>query len=304
MFAALVFAAPLATVPANAAGVDQLNGYWSPFTRCPVDNRVMLAADGKADIASCVSSYSPSGTIKLGNLTALTSASELQFGVVQHAAARTFTVVPPPGGAVVGAPTEIPGGLLGLVCTSGIPVVSDICRAASENGLNRVTATVESVGTPTDFSLTSALGPGMPIVRLPVRIRLQNPLLSSECYIGSADDPIVLRLQNDSKPAMASQRFDGDGTPNASRGAMMRFVLTESSQGDSGFAVPKAHDCGLWGLVDLAIDLKVGLPSPAGNNSLVLSGASIYSAGLTAPGIVHPDNGKHLSKFWHSALLP
>lgn len=287
---------------ASAAAV-RLNGHWGPFTRCPVDAPAMLAADGQATVATCVSSKSPGGSIKLGKVTATTGANDLQFGVVQDTKAGTFTVVPPAGGAVVGAPTEIPGGLLGLMCPGDIPVVTDICKLLTDNVLNRVTATVESAGAPTEFNLAAGLTSGKQIVKLPVRIRLQNPFLGSQCFIGSTADPIVLRPQNTTAPTLAVQRFDGEGTPNTA-GTMLRFALTGNSQGDSAFAVPKATGCGLLGVLNGAIDLKTGLPSPAGNNHLTLGGAATHSAGLTAPGLVRPDAGKVLARNWHSAVLP
>ncbi|MFI1886291.1 hypothetical protein [Streptomyces jumonjinensis] len=320
---ALLLAVPLAAVPAHASGSGQdpspasgaarpaersaavaLNGHWAPFDRCPVDDPAMLAADGQDTVATCVSSRSPSGSIELGNTTAVTGANDLQFGVVQTTATGVFTVVPPKNGALIGESAEIPGGLLGLMCPGDIPVVTDICRLLTDNSLNRVTATVESAGAPTGFSLTAGLTTGKPIVTLPVRIRLQNPFLGSQCYIGSSADPVVLRPSNTTAPAFAVQRFDGDGTPNADDGAMLRFALTGNSQGDSSFAVPRARGCGLLGVLNGAIDLKTGLPSPSGNNSLTLNGAMTHSAGLTAPGTVRPDNGKYLSRYWHSAVLP
>ncbi|GLF98378.1 hypothetical protein [Streptomyces yaizuensis] len=294
-----------AAAPALLAGPtgDRLNGHWSPFGRCPVDAPAMLAADGEETIASCVSSTSPAGSITLGRTTARTGATDLQFGVVQNTTTGEFTVVPPPGGAISGAPTEIPGGLLGLMCPGGIPVVSDICRLLTDNSLNRVTATVESAGAPTGFDLGAGLGTGRPIVTLPVRVRLQNPFLGSQCYIGSAADPIRLRPANTTAPAFAVQRFQGDGTPD-DEGDMLRFALTGNTQGDSTFAVPRAQGCGLLGILNGAIDLKTGLPSAAGRNSLVLNGAATYSAGLTAPGLFLPDAGRQLARFRHSAVLP
>ncbi|MGW5679089.1 hypothetical protein ACWEV4_29095 [Streptomyces sp. NPDC003860] len=319
VLAALLLAIPLGAAPAaasqaptaptppsatTAAAADvRLNGHWAPFTRCPVDAPAMLAADGQATVATCVSSKSPGGSIKLGKITATTGANDLQFGVVQDTKAGTFTVVPPAGGAVVGAPTEIPGGLLGLMCPGDIPVVTDICKLLTDNALNRVTATVESAGAPTEFNLAAGLTSGKQIVKLPVRIRLQNPFLGSQCYIGSTADPVVLRPQNTTAPTLAVQRFDGNGTPNTA-GSMLRFALTGNNQGDSTFAVPKATGCGLLGVLNGAIDLKTGLPSPAGNNSLTLGGAATHSGGLAAPGLVRPDAGKVLSRNWHSAVLP
>ncbi|WP_406144112.1 hypothetical protein [Streptomyces sp. NBC_01012] len=301
--AAAMVAVPLSTGPAASAATAraELNGDWAPFSRCPVDDPAMLAADGEVLVATCVSSHSPSGSIKLGSTEATTGANDMQFGVVQDTAAGTFTVVPPDGGALVGEPTEIPGGLLGLMCPDDdIPVISDLCESITDATLNKVTATVESAGTPTEFNLTSGLVTGRQIVKLPIRIRLENPLLGSTCYIGSESDPVVLRPQNTTPPAVEVQRFDVDGTRDAA-GAMLRFALTGNDQGDSAFAVPKATGCGPFGSLSWAVNLKTGLPSAAGNNNLVLNNASTYSGGLTAPGLVLPNAGKVLSEYWHSA---
>ncbi|MFD4694444.1 hypothetical protein [Streptomyces sp. NPDC058463] len=298
---AVAVALPLSTTPASAASASaSLNGDWAPFSRCPVDAPAMLAADGQDLVASCVSSYSPGGSIKLGNTEATTGFNDMQFGVVQDTTAGTFKVVPPAGGALVGAPTEIPGGLLGLMCDD-TPVISVICNQITNASLNKITATVESAGTPTEFNLMGGLTTGVPIVKLPIRIHLENPLLGSNCYIGSASDPVVLRPQNTTAPAVAVQRFDGNGTRN-DEGDMLRFALTENQQGDSAFAVPKATGCGLLGSLSWAVNLKTGLPSSAGNNSLVLNNASTYNAALTAPGLFLPDAGKVLARNWHSAV--
>ncbi|MFD7426051.1 hypothetical protein ACFV6Z_03135 [Streptomyces sp. NPDC059818] len=301
--AAAVVAIPLTPLSASAAtAAANLNGHWAPFSRCPVDDPAMLAADGQDLVASCVSSYSPGGAIKLGSTEATTGANDMQFGVIQDTAAGTFKVIPPAGGALVGAPTTIPGGLLGLMCPSDIPVVSAVCQQITNVSLNKVNATVESAGAPTEFNLTAGLVTGQPIVKLPVRIHLENPLLGSNCYIGSASDPVILRPQNTTAPALAIERFDGDGTPNATEGSMLRFALTGNTQGDATFSVPKATGCGLGGSLSWAVNLKTGLPSASGNNHLTLNNASTYSGALTAPGLVLPDAGKVLSRNWHSAV--
>ncbi|HEY7946493.1 MAG TPA: hypothetical protein VID75_02390, partial [Acidimicrobiales bacterium] len=46
---------------------------------------------------------------------------------------------------------------------------------------------------------------------------------------------------------------------------------------DNAFAVPGAQNCGLGGLADTVLDADKGLPSPAGTNAAILSGAS-YTA--------------------------
>ncbi|THA79510.1 hypothetical protein E6R60_03110 [Streptomyces sp. A0642] len=304
LFAAATAAAVVVPVAASPAGATtaatQLNGSWAPFSRCPVDNPAMLATDGEDEIALCVTSTSPNGTIKLGNTTATTGATNLQFGVIQHPAEGTYTVVPPAGGSIISGATTIPGGLLGLACPSNIPIVSGICRQITDASLNKVTATVESAGTPTDFDLVAGLSSG-PIVSLPVRIHLENPFLGSNCYLGSASNPIVLHPGNLSAPTLGVTLFDPDGATNPD-GSLLQISLTGAAQGDSTFSVPKSSGCGLGGILNGVLDLKTGLPAASGKNNLVLNNASTYTAGLSAPGLVVPDAGKILSQNWHAGV--
>ncbi|MER5202573.1 hypothetical protein [Streptomyces sp. NPDC002825] len=283
------------------AATPQLNGSWGPFDRCPVDAPAMLAADGLDKSPQCVSSSSASGSIKLGNTTVVTGRTNLQIGVIQNADG-TNTVVPPPAGSLIADSATVPGGLLGLMCPSDIPFITDICRQLSDANLNRITATVESVGTPSDFDQIAGVLTDMPIVTIPVRIHLENPFLGSNCYIGSKSSPILLRPSNKTAPDFAVERYSGDGTPN-DEGDMSRLNLLGSTQADTTFAVPGASGCGLGlGLVNGAVNLKTGLPSAAGRNSLTLNNTQTYLTGLYAPGVLAPDAGKIFSQNWHSAV--
>ncbi|WP_439945692.1 hypothetical protein [Streptomyces sp. BBFR109] len=284
------------------AATTQLNGEWAPFTRCPVDAPAMLAADGLAQTPQCVVSTSASGSIKLGNTTVTTGRTELQIGVVENADG-TSTVVAPSTGALIADSATVPGGLLGLMCPSDIPAITAICRQITDSSLNKITATVESVGTPGDFDQTAGILTDKPIVSIPVRIHLQNPFLGSNCYIGSKSNPIVLRPKNLNLPDFGMTFFKGDGTV-ADDGEMSRINLTGSTQNDSSFAVPGAGGCGLglFGLIDAAVNLKTGLPSAAGKNSVTLNNTQTSLAGLLAPGTAAPDAGRTLAQYWHSAV--
>lgn len=283
----------------SATAATHLNGNWAPFTRCPVDAPAMLAADGETDTAVCVSSHSASGSIKLGNTVVPVGASDLQLGVVTHPNGGA-TVASPPGGALVADSAQIPGGLLGLMCPSDIPVITGVCKQLTDVNLNRVTATIESVNSPSDFQLLAGASVGKPIITLPVRIHLQNPLLGDKCYIGSSSNPILLRPQNLTRPAASTQQFDGDGT-TSEEGPMGRISLLGATQTDTTYAVPGASGCGL-GLLNWAVNLKTGLPAASGTNSLTLNSASTYVATLNDPGSAAPDAGKALSQYWHSAV--
>ncbi|MFI1416602.1 hypothetical protein ACH4VX_01200 [Streptomyces sp. NPDC020731] len=298
---ALTALGAFASLGTATAAEPVLNGEWAPFTRCPVDAPAMLAADGFDRTPQCVVSTSASGSIKLGKTTVVTGKTNLQLGVVQNADG-TSSVVAPPSGALVADSATVPGGLLGLMCPSNLPVITAICETLDSSSLNRITATMESVGAPYAFDQTAGVLTDLPIVALPVRIHLENPLLGSRCYIGTASNPVLLRPENRNYPEFGMSFFQGDGTLDES-GEMSRINLTGATQNDSTFAVPAATGCGLnIGLINAAVNAKSGLPSAAGNNSLTLNNTQTHLTGLNAPGTAAPDAGKVLAENWHSAV--
>ncbi|WP_436739374.1 hypothetical protein [Streptomyces sp. BBFR102] len=287
----------------TATAATQPAGAWAPFTRCPVDAPAMLGADGLDRSPQCVVSYATSGTIKLGNTTVVTGNSNLQIGVVQNTDG-TSTVVAPPAGSIIADSATVPGGLLGLMCPSDVPFVTDICKKLTDGKLNKITATLESAGAPSEFDQIAGVVTDMPIVRIPVRIKLENPFLGDDCYIGTASEPVVLRPHNADAPEFTVDRFNGaGGTPNEEDGDASRINLLGSTQVDDTFAVPGASGCGLGllGVIDGAVNLKTGLPSAAGNNKLTLNDTQTHLGGLYAPGTVAPDAGKVLAEYWHGA---
>jgi hypothetical protein len=302
--AASVTAAVLLPLSAASASVHHsvtLNGDWAPFNRCPVTNSAMLQTDGVNATPLCVASSSPSGTIKIGNMSPTTSQSDLQFGLVSSSAG--FTVISPSQGAVQSAPVGEPGGLSGMICPSSNHLVAHLCKVlAGHSKLNKVIATLESAGNPSNFNLGAGLSSGIPIVTLPVKIHLQNVFLGLNCYIGTNANPIVLQPQNATNPVVNSESFDGNGTPDSS-GAMFAIFSNGGTQQDTSFSVPAATGCGPGGRFDGAINVNGGLPSPAGQNSLVLTDASAYLAGLSNGSAEAPNAGADLSKFWHSAIV-
>src|SRR5690606_31939341 len=162
----------------------------------------MLAADGINTIATCIASSSATGSITLGKTEVATGRTDLQLGVVQRADG-TAALVAPPEGALTADPAEIPGGLLGLMCPSGIPLVPGSCRQRTDDNRNRVTATIEPAGAPRDFHMSAAFSTGEPILPIPVRIHLKNPFLGDKCYIGTTANPVLLKPQNTTAPTLS-----------------------------------------------------------------------------------------------------
>ena len=280
-----------------------LNGAWAPFDRCPVDNPTMLSADGEVNDALCVAVSGPSGSLTIGKVTAPIGGSDTQNGLIINNAEGTQTLIPPPGGALVGSPLVLPGGLQALVCPSSSWALRELCHSSHpDRFLNTVTATLSSAGAPSNFNLVAGLELGTPILTLPVKLELDNPLLGPNCSIGTDHEPIVLRPENVTPPTPVFSTFDANGTPDPS-GPLLLITLTGATQGDNQLAIPAAHDCGFAGLLDHAIDHNVGLPSPAGNNDLVLNEVTSSLTGLNSPGEVAPNDGHVLSGDWHSAVV-
>lgn len=73
--------------------------------------------------------------------------------------------------------------------------------------MNSVEATAESADTPPDFNFLAGITAGQPIITLPIKLHLQNPMLGPSCYIGSDANPIVVHPENtDLSKAQADDR--------------------------------------------------------------------------------------------------
>jgi hypothetical protein len=280
-----------------------LNGLWAPFNRCPVDNPTMLSADGVAKIALCVTVNSPSSFLTIGHITAPLGESNVQVGLVINNETSEETAIAPRDGTVDGAPVQLPGGLQALVCPNSARYLREICGPRPNRWLNTVTSTIMSAGEPSNFNLLGGLfGGAVPLVSLPIKLHLENPLLGWNCYIGSNSEPVVLRPQIVTSPTGSFEMFDANGTPDPN-GVMTELSATGGSMGDNQLAIPGASGCGFWGQFDSSVDRNIGLPSPSGNNAVLLNEASLDLTGIAGPESVAPNDGKDLSSNWHSAVL-
>ena len=266
---------------APTAGAATLAGPWAPFGNCPVDDPVMLETPATIFGSICASTVSTSGSFKIGDTVVETARTEMQFGL----AGSGDVAIPASDGKTLAAdPVQVPGGLLGIVPPEQLKPLLDPL-----NPILGVKATVELAGPITEFNAAGVFAPGDPIINLPVKVHLENPVLGADCYIGSNDDPIVLR------PATITA-----GTPSsASDPNLSGFFVTFAggSIGDDTFAVPGADGCGPAGLLDPLVDQQVGLPSPSGRNALVLDD-------VTAAVVITQQGGQELADAWHASELP
>jgi hypothetical protein len=83
------------------------------------------------------------------------------------------------------------------------------------------------------------------------------------------------------------------------RDSVMSLAEVSRLQGDSTFSVPAVSGCGPNGdgSFDAVVNGVVGLPSPSGNNNLVLDDAG---SALALPN--NGQNGQEVADAWHSAF--
>ena len=214
------------------------------FSNCPQTNPAVLF---------CINVQSTSGNLRIKNNNVPLNGSIVIDGGVVRDVDNLYHLVTISGTGFTADPVPVPGGLLGL----DLPFHSP----------NDVFATAQAVGT-IRFDSTSQFPPK---VTVPLRVKLSNPFLGNSCYIGSSLFPITLnQITGTTNPPPPNQPISGTpGTLQPDPTDPSVIQVTGTSYVDNAFSVPLAFGCGL--LQDAAIDLKLGLPSAAGNNEARLN---------------------------------
>ena len=192
----------------------------------------------------CVDVQSQSGEINIkGFRVPLDHSLEIRGALVEG------RFVPPTGtNGFFSQPVNVPGGVLGIE----LPI-----------SLNLVTATAELAGPASSIQLE----PGQLNISMPIKLHLSNPLIGSSCYIGSNSSPVRMNLiTGTTSPPPPNRPISGHlgefsfVPPNIG-------VIRGNLDVDNSFAIPGASGCGLLGILNPLINLKLGLPSSAGRNA-------------------------------------
>jgi hypothetical protein len=260
---------------APSVGYPAPGNIYAPFTDCPLHNPLMDGSVGGL-ATGCIASISTSGSFTINHIpVAITHPVTVQFGVWDppNAGSNQFeggVLSPPDGRWLVDLPEQTLGGLpLLLGCPGSTPGVAALCQKATASGQTGLAALVESAGPITDFALTT--------FTQPVKIKLINPLLGGSCYIGSDSNPIVLH------PTIVSGNlaFQFDPDPVRFPTTVVLAILDAQARDDT-FTVPVATGCGPGGVANARINSLLNLPSPSGNNHLVLNGNSYFADDFSA----------------------
>jgi hypothetical protein len=286
LFALITLAASLGVLSAASPALAAPKGEYAVFYDCPLSN---------AEVHGCIVARTESGEFVIGTKKTkvpIEKTITLQGGFEEEVAAefRMPFVEAEDGNTLSKTPQKVPGGLLGIKCAEiKNEFERKVCEEIVKSKLNTVTATTElALPTPPEslssifLSEASLENPilyeafGIPALGLPVKIKLENPLLGSECYIGSSTEPIVLKLTTGTtKPPPPNTPITGKIGEFSSRAEGGILVIKNNSLVDNLFAVPAAKGCGgkaFESVIDPLIDAKLGLPSPSGNNTAILNG--------------------------------
>jgi len=218
--AALGAAAVLATA---APAVANLRNDLQRFANCPYNT---------FGVSKCVYGVTSGGEFVLGKGKVPITVPVIIQGGLNGAG----EIIPATNGETVSrSPEPVPGGLVGIELPGNFTEVSAVAELAG-------TASISDA------------------VHLPLKTKLENLALGSNCYIGTEAEPVNLDLHYGKlEVTFKDHQID---------------VLTGTLE-DHSFAAPGATGCTLLPLVgDLAVNAKEGLPSPSGSNSAEMVGST------------------------------
>jgi len=267
----LIVAAAVAAmlVPASQATAGTFNptGEFAQFDECPLNN---------PELALCLYSESSAGYFQTGAKTVpLVNDVVLQGGL----AGFELNFVPAANGETLSkTPQPVPGGLLGIEAPGWWPGwLQNWFNNQINEGLTGVTATVEIAGSASNIkvdTLNILLEKGTAL-SLPVKIKLSNAILGSNCYIGSNSNPIVIDFTSGTtSPPPPNEPISGSaGTPEINEAGTL-LTLSGGALVNNSYAAPSANGCGGWlsFFIDPLVNSLIELPAPAGTNTAVLEG--------------------------------
>lgn len=271
LFLAGIIAAIAALVPASLAQAGTYNptGEFADFDECPLEVESLTA---------CVFSESDGGYFEVGaKEVPLVNPVVLQGGFVGGGTEIEFKAAAN-GETLVPTAQPVPGGLLGIEAPGWWPWwLQDWFNDLINEGFTGVTATVELAGPASDIGLNvlALLGEQGTALSLPVKIKLDNFILGSNCYIGSNSDPIVIDFTSGTtEPPPPNEPISGDAGELEINEAGTLITLSGGALVNNSFAAPGADGCGgiFSFFIDPLVNSILGAPSPAGTNTAILEG--------------------------------
>jgi hypothetical protein len=218
----------------------------------------------------------------------------IQGGIKRNAETGAETFIGALNGETLSkTPQTLPGGLLSLLGCREIsnPIEKRLCEEEFENGQTGVSVIAELAKPASEIGISKVnffKEEGVAL-QLPVKIKLENPFLGSECYIGSAANPVIWPLTTGTtKPSPPNKAIKGSaGKLEILEGGKLEKAVGASLV-ENDFKAPAASGCGgiYSSLIDPIIDEKIGLPAAAGTNTIILNGTVEFA---TAKAVVESE---------------
>jgi hypothetical protein len=242
-------------------------GKFAVFADCPLTN---------PSVTACIFAQTKTGEFTIGKTSVpINKTITLQGGIIEaenEAEETTQSFVGAKDGNTLSKTAlNVPGGLAGLVKCNEISNFFErvACELIFENALTGVTATTELAAPATSIGINEGnlLDASGTALSLPVKLKLSNPLLGEECYIGSTAHPVTLNLTTGKSGTLTGKV----GKVSVSEGLL---TVAENSLVNGTFTAPESSGCGgiFSFLLDPIINAKIGLPSGEGKNKAALEG--------------------------------
>jgi len=265
---------PLAVAAPALAGEPK--GAFAVFKQCPRETK---------GVNYCLYSKIESGEVKIGETAVpIKNAITLQGGYAENEETEVETFYGALNGETLSKTAQnVPGGLLDFIKCEEITgngflevLARESCKATLEGPLAGVNAITElakpasNIGINTN-NLVNETGTAL---SLPLKVRLENVFLGSECYIGTSSNPVTLNLTTGTtsppKPNNPISGKLGNYEIKLSEG-LTYTEITNNTLVDNSFSAPKASGCGgIFSLfIDPIVDLKLGLESKSGHNTAI-----------------------------------
>jgi hypothetical protein len=266
---AMALALPLAALSAASSATAAPTGEYAAFAECPTSN---------AELAACIVARAEGGkggSITFGKQTVpIENTQTLQGGFIENPETGAMTFVAAANGnTLTKTAQKVPGGLSGLVNCTEISNKEERknCEAIFENKITGVYATVELAAPASDIGLNeenleAEMGTAL---SLPVKIKIENPLLGNECYIGSNSSPLIVELTSGTSGSLKGKL--GEIGSRAEGGIL---VISDNSLVNNTVSVPGATGCGgsFSSIIDKIVDARLAIPAAAPTNKVTLNG--------------------------------
>jgi hypothetical protein len=263
-----------ALIALSLAGSAQakLTGNYTKFAQCPYAN---------LEVKKCLYSTTTSGEVVLGSKTVpIVNPAVLQGGLGALGEDEFNHLIAATNGITLSkAPQPVPGGLAGII---NCKKISDFflriaCEVTFENGFTGLNSTLELAkpASAVRVSESHLAGEAETALELPIKIRLENPFLGSNCYVGSEAAPLIWNLTSGTTaPPGPNKAITGSAGKLEFLEEGRILELQGAKLVDNAWAAPGVSGCGGFPaelLLDPIINAAAGLPAAAGKNTAILT---------------------------------